>query len=153
MVKFSQIVRVNGIEDTVLNRHFWLRMVVTLVGLVMLVGCRESQRAATGNDEAPLDVGIAFESATQTVGRDALLVTVTEVDGRPVRGAQVRAVGNMNHAGMTPSQGEASEEIEPGVYRILIAWTMGGDWYVDVQVTALDGRTTTRTAEFTVGDE
>ena len=51
--------------------------------------------------------------------------------------------GNMNHAGMTPVFADA-RETEPGKYEAALEFTMGGDWFVLVNVTLADGRKLSR---------
>lgn len=58
---------------------------------------------------------------------------------RPVTGARVTLEGNMTHPGMAPIRAGATE-VEPGLYRAPLDFTMGGDWVVLVRVALADGR-------------
>ncbi len=101
-------------------------------------GSGSSGAAGGGSTAAPdLTAAIAVEDAS--VGRGAVVVTVTE-GGEAVSGAAVTVQGDMTHAGMVPVISEA-EEGEPGVYRTTgFAFTMAGDWIVTAEVETADGR-------------
>jgi hypothetical protein len=50
---------------------------------------------------------------------------------KPLSGAQISLEGNMSHAGMSPTFGEA-KETSPGTYTGIIDLNMRGDWVVGV---------------------
>ena len=77
------------------------------------------------------------------MGQATAVVTLKDKDGAPIRGAAVKLEGNMNHAGMTPVFGDA-RETKPGKYQAPLDFTMGGDWFVLVNVTLADGRKVSR---------
>ena len=89
------------------------------------------------------------QPATPVVGDGALVVTISDPDGKPVTGARLLIEGNMSHAGMQPSFGKVTGE-EAGRYAVTIPWTMGGDWYVDVKATLADDRVIARRFPITV---
>lgn len=81
------------------------------------------------------------------VGPATVSLTLTDTKtGQPVRGAEVRLEGNMSHAGMKPVFG-AAREAGPGRYEAPIEFTMGGDWFILIDVTLRDGRTLRRQAD------
>lgn len=59
--------------------------------------------------------------------------------GQAVSGAHVSLEGNMSHAGMAPTFGEATE-IAPGSYRGNLEFSMAGDWVISVTARLPDGR-------------
>lgn len=113
-------------------KFFPLLLLIAL--LVVVVGCRQSRQAT----EIP-SYTLRLEMAERPViGADTLVIFVTGPDGVPVTGAQVNAKGDMNHAGMMPVLGEATEAA-PGAYHVPFEWTMGGDWVVTVTAILPDG--------------
>ena len=68
------------------------------------------------------------------------MITLTDNDGNPVNDATLSIEGNMNHAGMVPVLRDADDGAE-GVYEVPFEWTMGGDWFVVVNVTLPNGDT------------
>jgi hypothetical protein len=64
--------------------------------------------------------------------------------GQPLTGAKLRVEGDMNHAGMVPSQGSVHES-GGGLYRAELELTMRGDWIIVVDADLADGRTLERT--------
>lgn len=74
-----------------------------------------------------------------TVGRATVEVALSDASGAPIQGADVRVEGNMNHAGMKPEFG-AGREVRPGRYEAPIEFTMGGDWFLLIDVRLADGR-------------
>lgn len=72
------------------------------------------------------------------VGTATITLRVADDAGRPVSGASVKLEGDMSHAGMSPTFGEATES-EPGRYRAALQFTMAGDWVVLVHLTLPDG--------------
>lgn len=85
------------------------------------------------------DVKIVPEVEPHRVGQVTITVRVTQPStGKPITGAQVRLEGNMSHAGMAAVFAEASE-VEPGLYRTNMEFTMAGDWLLSVYVTLKEG--------------
>jgi hypothetical protein len=109
---------------------------ILLVGL--LGGCGRSNSAAQETQD-DYQVTFATEPAQPLVGAGSVLVTVEDKSGQPIAGASVSIEANMNHAGMIPVSGVATES-ESGLYRVPLKWTMGGAWYVDVRITTSDGQ-------------
>ncbi len=87
------------------------------------------------------DVKIApeVEPHPPRVGRVTVTVRVTRLStGKPISGAQVRFEGNMSHAGMAAEFAEAPE-VERGVYRANMEFTMAGDWIILVHLRLWSG--------------
>lgn len=128
-------------------RRSTLAFALLLAALTAVVsGCRESQQAATSND----DVNFALEITPEppTVGEATLLVTLTDNEGNPITDATVAVNGDMNHAGMVPVEREVSENTD-GVYEVPFEWTMGGDWILTVTAMLADDTTARQTFDVT----
>jgi YtkA-like len=117
------------------------RLPPALFALALLVayGCT----GAGTTESTGVTIDLALRPDPPKVGKAAAVITLTDKAGRPVRGAAVKLEGNMNHAGMTPVFADA-KEVEPGRYETELEFTMGGDWFVLVNVTLPDGRKLTR---------
>lgn len=114
-------------------------LVLAIIALFALTGCRESARQQTSQ----ADVTIAVQLAdSNRVGETAFTVTLTDAQGSPINGATVAVRGDMSHAGMTPVLREVTES-ENGVYPVPFEWTMAGEWIVTVTVTLADGSSAT----------
>ena len=85
-----------------------------------------------------VDVQLSFAPAPH-VGDTTCTVTLAGPGGAPLVGATLEVEGNMNHAGMVPVFGDATETA-PGVYQAPLEFTMGGDWFVIVRADLADGR-------------
>jgi len=72
------------------------------------------------------------------VGPATVEVRLADAAGAPVRGATVGVEGNMNHAGMVPSIA-TTREVAPGCYEGALEFTMGGDWFLLIDVRLADG--------------
>lgn len=121
------------------------RGAVALLGLALLLvlaGCGRA-RHANPTSEDSFTVALATEPAPPLVGDGELVVTLRDAAGQPMNDAQLAIEANMSHAGMTPVSGSGTRG-EAGIYRVPIAWTMAGDWYVDVRFTLPDGQAITR---------
>jgi len=110
--------------------------------LLLLAGCGRVQQAEPATPDSYM-VTLTADPAPPVVGDAAVSVTLRDAAGQPVDNAQVAIEANMSHAGMTPvmAAGAAGKD---GVYRVPLAWTMAGDWYVDVKFTLPDGQKITR---------
>ncbi len=114
---------------------------LALVG-VMAVGCGRAQNAAPETQDG-FTVTFATEPAAPAVGEGTVVVTLADASGHPVDNAQLAVEANMSHAGMTPVNAAATGS-QDGVYRVPLAWTMSGDWFVDVQFTLPDSQVVAR---------
>lgn len=119
-------------------RHSPCRRMFALVFLAVL-GCAGNPTTDSGD----VTINFALRPDPPKVGQAAAVVTLTDKDGQPIRGATVKLEGNMNHAGMTPVFADA-QEAEPGKYEAALEFTMGGDWFILVNTTLADGRKLTR---------
>lgn len=118
---------------------FDARMMLS-VGLVclMIIGC-QSKIAAVSDAQVELQM----DPAQPVVGDSQLSIRLNDSNGMPLKGAVVRVEGNMNHAGMKPSFADLTEN-DPGQYSGTLDFTMGGDWFLLVTATTLEGRTIER---------
>ena len=114
-----------------------LFVVVLALAVLPLSGCR---REPAGEKPPGIDVKVQVEPAPPRVGPVTVIVTLAEAGGGPLRGAEVKVEGGMNHAGMKPEFGDA-REVEPGRYEAPLQLTMGGDWFLLVDARLADGRT------------
>jgi hypothetical protein len=112
----------------------WLGLWVFLV----LAGCRGG-----GGDLEDVTVDLALTPDPPHIGPAMVVVTLSDSEGQPIRGAEMSLEGNMNHAGMVPVLVEASE-VAPGRYEAALEFTMGGDWFILVQAGLPDGRSLER---------
>ena len=119
-----------------------------LLALVLLAGCRQADPtpAATGD----VAIEMAVRPQPPAVGPATLVISVTDAEGNGVTDAEVTAVGDMSHAGMAPVTG-TTDIGSDGDYTIPFAWTMAGDWFVDVTVTLEDGRALEQRFDVSVG--
>jgi hypothetical protein len=108
----------------------WLGLWVFLV----LAGCRRG-----GGDLEGVNVDLVVTPDPPHIGPATVVVTLSDSEGQPIRGAEMSLEGNMNHAGMVPVLAEASE-VAPGRYEAALEFTMGGDWFILVQARLPDGR-------------
>lgn len=126
------------------------RLLPFLLLLLVLIaaGCRESA-APTPTPDPSIVMTLEIDPQPAAVGDAVLIVSLTDPTGAPITGATVAATGDMNHAGMVPVNGEATGG-DDGLYRIPFRWTMGGDWFVIVEATLPDGRSTRQTFDLSV---
>lgn len=116
----------------------WIGPVVVLVlALTSAVGCQGDPAAG---EQPEIGVEVQVQPEPPRVGPATVVVTLTDAGGGPVRGASVQVEGNMNHAGMKPEFGDGRES-KPGRYEAPLEFTMGGDWFLLVDVHLDDGRT------------
>jgi hypothetical protein len=122
--------------------HFLPRAlaVLGLIAALSAVGCR---RAKPADALAGVQLGCQVNPQPPRVGPATVAVELTGADGKPVTGATLRVEGNMNHAGMKPVFGDA-REVRPGRYEAHLEFSMGGDWFLLLNVTLPDGRSATR---------
>lgn len=121
--------------------HKYIRLLT--VGMLLLVGsgcARESQKAAP---EAA-QINLTTVPYPPILGESRLVIQVTDNNGRPVNDAMLDIKGDMTHAGMTPILAQMKGGGEEGFYNVPIAWTMGGDWIIQVKVTLPDSTTASK---------
>ncbi len=111
-------------------------MLLLLLVVVMVGACNPADDGARQTIDN-VQISLVVEPDPAAVGETTLVITLTDVDGRPIDGATVRVHGNMDHEGMIPVEGESADS-EAGVYRVPFAWTMGGGWILDVTATLPD---------------
>lgn len=102
--------------------------------LVALSGCLQQ-----ASNAADVQVDLTLDPSPPVVGDAEVSLKLTDSSGAPLKGADLRVEGNMNHAGMKPSFADL-EEVEPGSYAGTLKFTMGGDWFLLVTGKTLDGK-------------
>jgi hypothetical protein len=108
-----------------------------LAGLFLASGCRGSD--GPGELEG-YRVSVDLAPTPPVVGRNLVVLSLTDPTGAPVDSATVELEGTMTHAGMVPVRAPARFGSE-GRYRVEeFEFTMGGDWILRIQVTLPDGR-------------
>jgi hypothetical protein len=113
-----------------------IRVSTVLLAIVLiLAACRGG---SSGPDDVAVD--LAVTPHPPCVGPATIVTNLQDPGGEPVAGAQVSLEGDMNHAGMVPVLGEATE-VAPGRYETPLTFSMGGDWFILVHATLPDGRT------------
>ncbi|MGQ0552795.1 MAG: FixH family protein [Planctomycetota bacterium] len=85
----------------------------------------------------------ALEPSPPMVGPTRLRLELLEDPATPLAGASIRLEANMNHAGMVPVFAEA-QAAGGGRYVADFQFTMGGDWFVLIDIELADGRTLQR---------
>jgi hypothetical protein len=108
------------------------------LGLALSVGLFSA--ACQKQSEPKQTITVEYEITPQPprVGPAIVTLKLSDAEGKPVRGAQVKLEGNMSHPGMRPVFGEA-KEAEPGCYEGPLEFTMGGDWFLLLHLTLNDG--------------
>ncbi len=103
---------------------------------LLLCGAVACGRTASGD----LRVALALDPAVPRVGSDAAVrVTVSDGQGRPIRGAQLSIEAHMSHPGMAPVVAAAHETAD-GVYTARIPFSMAGEWTLVASGVLADGR-------------
>ncbi len=105
--------------------------------LFTLTACRPPDQA--GSSSVPAGVSGRIEVPEAPRAGPATISVHLHDGGEPVSGATVQVTGDMTHAGMVPVHAAAAE-VEPGLYRTAdFAFSMGGDWFLDAEVTLSSG--------------
>lgn len=113
----------------------WLSL---CAGLLLPSGCNSPT-----TDEPQAQVDLTLSPSPPVVGEAEVELKLSDAEGKPLKGADIRLEGNMNHAGMKPSFADLTE-VEPGRYQGTLDFTMGGDWFVLVTAKTQDGKTVER---------
>lgn len=116
--------------------------------LALSAGCGRVQSAVTAPQDG-FTVTLTAQPAPPVVGEGTLIVSLRDPAGQPVTDARLHVEGNMSHAGMQPSFGKVTGGAA-GQYTVMMPWTMGGDWFVDLKATLADGRIISRRFPITV---
>lgn len=129
-----------------MTKHTAVLIIVLLALLTLAAGCR---RSAATNDGDGATLTLEVQPDPPAVGPSTLILTLTGPDGAPIEGAALSVKGDMSHAGMEPVLREA-ETGPGGVAEIPFEWTMGGDWFVTVDVAPPVGDAFTRRFDLSV---
>lgn len=94
---------------------------------------------------SPIEIRLSSNPYPASIGPSTLVVSLTEQDGTPIDGADVRVSSQMSMGGMgdmaaVPTTGRSSTNHD-GLYGILVTWSMMGQWMTTVSATLPDGRT------------
>lgn len=113
---------------------FWLLL---LAGWLFAV---PSALAAIRAQAGPYRVGLTTEPAVVPVGKARLVFKITDPSGRPVEGAEVRAIAQMPGMPMGEQEAPAAPQPgEPGVYAMPATFAMKGGYTATVKVTSHHG--------------
>lgn len=86
------------------------------------------------------------------VGNNDILLQLVDANDNPVNQASIRVRGEMESD--MPAVSSGTKTSEGGIYTIPFAWTMGGEWIVNVEATLPNGdRITEQFNIFVEGDE
>jgi hypothetical protein len=104
-----------------------------IYGLVLLMFLAACGSQNSSDAQLNLDIQLRVEPLAPSVGDNTLFIELKDEQGQAISDAEVSVIGNMNHEGMAAVEGSTTEN-EDGVYVLPFAWTMGGDWLLDVTV-------------------
>lgn len=84
----------------------------------------------------PFQVAVVVQPETPQVGKNHILIQVRDQQGQPVKGAQVRAVGEMPAMGAMPAMYAQADikESSPGIYQGEFELSMAGAWPLAVDI-------------------
>jgi hypothetical protein len=105
-----------------------------LYGLVLLMFLAACGSQNSSDTPLNLDIQLRIEPSVPSVGDSILFITLRDEQGQAITNAELSVIGNMSHEGMSAVEASTTEN-ENGVYALPFAWTMGGDWLLDVTVT------------------
>ena len=107
----------------------------------LVLACRQQGKSP--------DLTFAHDISPQPprVGKVTITLNIKDTSGAPVSRARLNLEGNMSHAGMAAVFAETIE-VEPGLYRTNMEFTMAGDWLLSVYVTLREGLHVDRQFEF-----
>jgi hypothetical protein len=121
---------------------YFNRTAMGILAVILLVatGCQRPRHA-----DSLEGVKLAWQLSPQPPyqGKATVTVDLTGKDKKPVTGAAVKIEANMSHAGMKPVFGDG-KETSPGQYQVPLEFTMGGDWFLLIDVKLADGRHMTK---------
>lgn len=83
------------------------------------------------------------------VGESSFVVQIKDADGNAIEDATLNVRGDMDHAGMVPIIRDITTSTS-GEYTVPFEWTMAGDWSVEFTATLPDGKTASRTIDYTI---
>ncbi len=118
-------------------------IVITLLAVQLDWGSvlRASGKNAAATDAdfieaGPFKVTVTVDPETPEVGKNHIVIHVTDLEGKPVRAAKVRAVGEMPAMGAMPAMYAQADiqETSPGVYQGDFELSMAGSWPLAVDV-------------------
>ncbi len=96
-------------------------------------------------------VSVVTDPATVPIGKANLIVTITTPEGKPLEGADVRAIARMPGMNMGERE-QPGREREPGVYVVPAVFSMGGAYEITLAVNGQTGVVRMSTGETTTGE-
>lgn len=120
-----------------------------LMGFILLltiagVACRP--QATPQDSSITIDVTTGDEFV---VGESSFVVQITDAAGNTIEDATLNVRGDMDHAGMVPVIRDITTSTA-GEFTVPFEWTMAGDWSVEFTATLPDGKTASRTIDYTI---
>jgi Cu(I)/Ag(I) efflux system membrane fusion protein len=110
-------------------------------GLQLISGSTKVASGQAGANEptyrtGPFKLNVAVEPSKPQVGKNRLVISLNDEEGKPISGAKVRAIATMPAMGAMPAmQAPATfEEAVPGRYVGTFKLPMGGAWPLSVQI-------------------
>ena len=109
------------------------RLIVFLALLAIVLTACGSLESSANQDTAKIDVKIETKPDPAVVGDVELILTITDLDGKPIEDARVDvSVDHIDMSGMT-MDGPASEQGD-GKFAIKADFSMSGNWEITVYV-------------------
>jgi hypothetical protein len=108
----------------------------SLLVLGLVGGCRGDGRV----DDVPVEVEVRVAPTPPAVGPARIVLAVTDPEGAPVEGAQVRVDATMDHPGMVPVLGTAEDRGGGNHVIPALEFSMAGDWILFVRIRLPDGQ-------------
>ncbi len=124
----------------------WKNGLLIVLMLVLVSACRQQEAASSKG----ILISLIVQPAEVNVGESTLGIGVTTESLDPVAVNNLTVRGDMNHAGMVPVIVENLQSAN-GQFQVPFAWSMGGDWIVEVTAELADGRTASQTFDISVG--
>jgi hypothetical protein len=132
-------------EDNKMQMKMVLRVLLITLFSLSLTACRQSTQT---QNTVNLNIDLTIEPHPPVVGESTLIIVISDAQGQLISDATLNIRGDMNHAGMVPVIRDV-EGGEDGVYRVPFEWTMGGDWFIVVNVALTDGNTASQRFDIT----
>jgi RND family efflux transporter MFP subunit len=109
------------------------------VAALLLVGCTAAVTAAVPGQVGPYKVEISTEPPVIPVGKVRLTVKVTDASGKPLEGAQVRALVKMPAMNMGEKETTARPAGKPGEYVTDASFMMAGGYDARLNISGAQG--------------
>jgi hypothetical protein len=110
-------------------------MLLTLCLALAVAACRGDGPG----DEVPVRVQVRVAPTPPIVGPARVVFAVTDPEGEPVEGAEIRVEATMDHPGMVPVHATAEDRGEGNHVIPALEFSMGGDWILLIRIRLPDG--------------